>query len=62
MSWFTKICRQSGLAIHNLMNAGDDKTQKKEVSRKVEEKQIDSKVTLRRTTIEEIEIKQGDDQ
>jgi len=54
MAWFQKLCRQSGLLIHDVVHAG---SQKRTVSKTVEEKQVNEKVTLRRTTIEEIEIK-----
>jgi len=58
MAWFEKLCRKSGLLVHDLMNTG---SQKRTVSRKVEEKQVNDKVTLRRTTIEEIEVKPDKD-
>jgi len=56
MNWFTKLCRQSGLMIHHVIKPVD----KQEVSRKVEQKKVSDKVTLRRTTIEEIEIRKDD--
>jgi hypothetical protein len=56
MNWFTKLCRQSGLLIHHAIKPAD----KQEVSRHVEEKKVGDKMTLRRTTIEEIEIRKDD--
>lgn len=55
MPWFQKLCRDSGLMIHHILKPDH---RKREVSRTVEEKKISDKVTVRRTTIEEIEIKQ----
>jgi len=55
MNWFTQLCRNTGLMIHNVIHPEDTKTH--EVNKTVEEKQVSEKVTLRRTTIEEIEIK-----
>jgi len=52
MAWFTKICRDMGLMIHNI---GKPDHEKRQVKRTVEEKQRGN-VTLRRTTIEEIEV------
>ena len=55
-SWFHRFCRDSGLMIHEIVKPL--KSSKREVNRKVEEKKVSDKVTLRRTTIEEIEVKQ----
>jgi hypothetical protein len=61
MGWFTKFCRNAGLMVHNVKNAGDaPQTKKKEVSRQTEEKKLDEKTTLRRTTIDEVEVKRGE--
>ena len=54
MAWFQKLCRRSGLLVHDVLHAGE---KRRVVKQKVEEKQVDEQVTLRRTTIEEIEIK-----
>jgi len=54
MSWFTRTCRNMGLMLHYVVRPVDRKA---EVTRKVEEKKVNEKVTLRRTTIDEIEIK-----
>ncbi len=58
MSWFTKICRDVGLMIHNVRHphAG-----KKTVVRRDVQEENRGDVTLRRTTIDEIEIKQPTD-
>lgn len=57
MNWLEKLCRNLGLAVHNIRHPDDKHRQviRKEVH---EEKQGD--VTLRRTTIEEIEIRPKD--
>jgi hypothetical protein len=54
MGWFTKLCRNTGLMIHHAAKpvAGN----KKIISQQTQEKQINQTTTLRRTTIEEIEI------
>jgi len=56
MGWFHKICRDMGLMVHNIRHPDGDKAQRREVSRTTEEKR-QGDVTLRRTTIDEIEIK-----
>ncbi|MEM1446068.1 MAG: hypothetical protein AAGF84_08440 [Planctomycetota bacterium] len=60
MPWFQKLCRQTGLALHGVMHPSSG-GQKAEVHRTVEEQQVSETVTLRRTTIEEIEIKPEND-
>lgn len=57
MAWFQKLCRSSGLMIHSIIKPD---TSKREVSRRTEEKKLNDKVTLRRTTIEEIEVKRDE--
>ena len=54
MPWFQKLCRDAGLMIHNITKPASDK---QEVGRKVEEKKLNDTTTLRRTTIDEIEVK-----
>ena len=64
MGWFTKFCRNAGLMVHNVKQQTkqpQSQTKKKEVSRQTEEKKLDEKTTLRRTTIDEVEIKRGED-
>ncbi|MEM6392466.1 MAG: hypothetical protein AAF797_06805 [Planctomycetota bacterium] len=56
MPWFEKLCRNMGLMVHNIKSP-DGKKEQQEVSRNVEEKQVNETTTVRRTTIEEIEVK-----
>jgi len=66
MKWFQNLCRNVGLTVHNVKKPlKDHKASQKttEVTkREVEEEQIDDNITLRRTTIEEVEMKPGADQ
>ena len=57
MSWFTRLCRKTGLVINKTIH-GPAASQAKVVQRRqiTEQKQLSPKVTLRRTTIEEVEI------
>lgn len=57
MAWFAKLCRQTGLMIHHLIKPD---VQRREIKRDVEEKKAGPTVTLRRTTIEEIEVEGAD--
>ncbi|MFI4861041.1 MAG: hypothetical protein ACIAXF_10210 [Phycisphaerales bacterium JB063] len=61
MSWFQKICRNTGLMIHGITQPIKDDAQgnktKKVVKHEVEEQELEGNVTLRRTTIEELEYK-----
>ena len=56
MSWFTRLCRNTGLMIHHA--ATPIKGGKRVVSHETQEHKVNDTVTLRRTTIEEIEVKQ----
>lgn len=56
MGWFTRLCRNTGLMIHHV--GKPVKGQKHVVSHETQEQQVSETVTLRRTTIEEIEVKQ----
>ena len=62
MPWFQNLCRNVGLTIHNIKHPEKQGAKKQLVSKKTEEKQLDEKITLRKTTIEEIEMKSGADQ
>ena len=66
MPWFQKLCRNLGLAVHNVKQPikedAEQRDPKQVVKHEVEEKQIDENITLRRTTIEEIEMKPGADE
>ena len=55
MGWFTRLCRNTGLMIHHI--AKPEGGQKHVVSERREEKKVNGNVTLRRTTIEEIEVR-----
>ncbi len=56
MNWFQKLCRNTGLMIHNAIQPL--RKPKKTVTRKtVEEERVNETTILRRTTIEEIEVK-----
>ena len=61
MPWFPDLCRNVGLMLHHIVKPAPD-GRKHEVRRTVEEKTTDEGVTLRRTTIEEIEFKPKPDQ
>ncbi|MBI1372143.1 MAG: hypothetical protein GC159_05200 [Phycisphaera sp.] len=54
MGWFTDLCRNVGLMIHHIGHPDDEKKTRQVVKKEVEE-ETHGKVTLRRTTIEEIE-------
>lgn len=54
MNWFDKLCRNMGLMVHNIRHPED--RYKQVTHRKVEEEKRGD-VTIRRTTIEEIEVK-----
>lgn len=60
MSWFEQICRNLGLMVHNIQHPHGP-VDKKVVNKTVEEKQVDEKTTLRRTVIEEIEVRREAD-
>jgi hypothetical protein len=55
MGWFTRLCRNTGLLIHHATSPS--KGEKHVVSRETQEQKVSDTVTLRRTTIEEIELK-----
>lgn len=60
MGWFDRMCRNTGLMLHNIAKPiRDDKqaSEKREVARCTEEKQVDESTILRRTTIDEIEVR-----
>lgn len=59
MGWFQTLCRNVGLMIHNIKSPDDKASEKRELKRSVEEKE-QGNVTLRRTTIDEIEFKRDD--
>lgn len=55
-TWFHNLCRNTGLALHEVIKPLPNTT-KQELKRETEEKQINETMILRRTTIEEIEIR-----
>ena len=64
MPWFQNLCRNLGLTVHNMTKPIKDhkRSATTEVTkREIEEQKIDENITLRRTTIEEIELKPGAD-
>ena len=65
MGWFQNLCRNVGLAVHNvkqpIKDHKDARGKTEVVKKEIEEEQIDENITLRRTTIEEIEMKPGAD-
>ena len=62
MSWFTRLCRNTGLMIHHATKPlkKETKSNNVQVNHDVEEKNVSPGVTLRRTTVEEIEFKEED--
>jgi len=56
MGWFTTLCRNTGLMIHHAIKPLK-KSNTRILNKEVEEQKINDTTTLRRTTIEEIEIK-----
>ncbi len=60
MSLFRQLCRNTGLMIHGIMQPIREekaKSRKQELKRTVEEEKVSPTTTLRRTTIEEIEVR-----
>jgi hypothetical protein len=57
MNWFERLCRNTGLMLHHAA-APLRRTTRRQVGRSVQEKKLEPHVTLRRTTIDEIEIHQ----
>ena len=55
MSWFHKFCRNVGLMVHNVRHPDQTKQHRRMVNKDVKEEKRGN-VTLRRTTIEEIEF------
>jgi len=55
MPWFQNVCRNLGLAVHHVTHPQGEAA-KTTVQKTVEQEQVSDTVTLRRTTIEEVEI------
>jgi hypothetical protein len=60
MNWFERLMRNTGLMLHHTVKPLR-KSDKQVVRKEVEETKVNDKVTLRRTTIEEIEIRRDDE-
>ncbi|MEM7627655.1 MAG: hypothetical protein AAF333_18825 [Planctomycetota bacterium] len=58
MPWFPQLCRNLGLTVHHLVKPANA-PKKQVVNHTVEEEKVSDTVTLRRTTVEEIEVKPG---
>ena len=57
MSWFTRLCRKSGLLINRAMQGKPRQgSQTLHCRQFTQQKQVSANVTLRRTTIEEVQI------
>jgi hypothetical protein len=57
MGWFDQLCRNLGLMIHHARHPDAPSTGSQVLRHEVHEKKIDETTTLRRTVIEEIEVK-----
>ena len=60
MGWFSELCRNTGLMIHNVKHPDKAVTSTEVVSETVEQEQVSETMTLRRTTVEEIEVRLDD--
>jgi hypothetical protein len=56
MNLFHQLCRNLGLMVHNVRHP-DGPVQTQVVNKTVQETRVDETTTLRRTTIEEIEVR-----
>ncbi|MCC7205268.1 MAG: hypothetical protein IT441_09330 [Phycisphaeraceae bacterium] len=56
MNWFERLCRNTGLMVHHVVQPIRQPV-KHEVGRTTQEQHATPNVTLRRTTIDEIEIR-----
>ena len=65
MPWFQSLCRSAGLMVHEIVKPVKRdpaaEVEKREVSRQVQEQRVNDRVTLRRTTIEEVEVTRDPD-
>ena len=64
MGWFTDICRNVGLMVHNIKHppASDSAGPQRKTIRKDVHEERKGNMILRRTTIEEVEIRPEDEQ
>jgi hypothetical protein len=58
MNWFEQMCRNAGLMVHHIRDPEAPALRTREVRRTIQEAQVSPMVTLRRTTIDEVEVKQ----
>jgi hypothetical protein len=58
MGWFTALCRNTGLMIHHVIKPLK-KSDTQVLGKEVKEQKVSETTILRRTTIDEIEIKRG---
>ena len=56
MNWFERMCRNAGLMVHHIREPQAPVAQTQEVRRTIQEKRVSPAVTLRRTTIDEVEV------
>ncbi|MCC7204250.1 MAG: hypothetical protein IT441_04170 [Phycisphaeraceae bacterium] len=56
MNWFERLCRNTGLMLHHVAQP-TPRPAKREIHRTTQQQQVTPDVTLRRTTIDEIEIR-----
>jgi hypothetical protein len=62
MAWFAKLCRNTGSMINLIVKPVGQSKQSRVVKKTVEEQTVSSTTTLRRTTIDEIEVRHGGDE
>ena len=62
MNWFTRMCRNVGLMVHNIRNPDEKDQDSRKVVRKDTEQEKRGNMVLRRTTIEEVEFRPDDEQ
>ena len=61
MGWFTRLCRNTGLMIHHATMPLRKSKHQMVMNEKIEEDRVSDNITLRRTTIDEIEWKGGEE-
>ncbi|MCC7191957.1 MAG: hypothetical protein IT444_04150 [Phycisphaeraceae bacterium] len=59
MTWFEQFCRNMGLMLHNIRHPEGPRDTQTTVKKTVEEKKLDETTTLRRTVIEEVEVRKS---
>lgn len=59
-NWFTRAFRDAGLMVHHIIKPMRSDKNRKEINRSTDERKLNENVTLRRTTIDEIEIKRDE--